>query len=631
MQIGQSSIRRILIACVMMAALLPIMSTVHPAQAGGVVTNCSSDSQFSSLLAGGGTITFNCGTALINLSSPKTINANTTIDGGGQITLSGQDVRQLFYVNSGASLTLRNIVLTNAYSSGDGGAIYNSFGIVTLANSTIRNSKAGASGGAIVSYGVLTITDSLLENNQALNGGAVYPRWSGSQTTIINSVLRGNKATDTTDGWGGALLAWDGAPVTFKDSVIDNNTAREGGGIYNFANSVLTMTNSFLSGNSATNGGGVLNYGTVTLTGATLSGNSAQYGGGMLNYSTATLTNVTLSGNTATLWNGGGVDNAGIVTMTNVTLVGNTAAYGGGLLNVGTATLTNATLSGNSATQGGALHNYDGTSTLTHVTFSGNKANTNGGVIYLYAGSVNVKNSIVANSLSGGNCSGSITNDGFNLSSDNTCSFGPGRDNVDVMLGPLADNGGPTLTHKPQAGSPAIDLITIGCPPPATDQRGARRPFNGRCDAGAVEYGSPVVVVGLPVVLKNYFSYFEGPDEVEPNNSLTQANGALHSGRAYHGHPSQSSTDPSDYFSIYLATTGNLNATVTNFYADGDLVLRNSAGTILTRWGGSGNKPLTMVVTATGLPSAWYYIQVYVDTSKPVTPNQAYTLTATYP
>ena len=44
-----------------------------------------------------------------------------------------------------------------------------------------------------------------------------------------------------TDGWGGAVLAWDGAPVTIERSDISGNLARVGGGIYNFANSVLML------------------------------------------------------------------------------------------------------------------------------------------------------------------------------------------------------------------------------------------------------------------------------------------------------------------------------------------------------------------------------------------------------
>jgi len=58
------------------------------------------------------------------------------------------------------------------------------------------------------------------------------------------------------------------------------------------------------------------------------------------------------------------------------------------------------------------------------------------------------------------------------------------------LLGPLADNGGPTLTHALLPGSPAIDS---GDPsivdPAANDQRGAgfSRVANGRIDMGAFE------------------------------------------------------------------------------------------------------------------------------------------------
>ena len=58
----------------------------------------------------------------------------------------------------------------------------------------------------------------------------------------------------------------------------------------------------------------------------------------------------------------------------------------------------------------------------------------------------------------------------------------------DAKLGALADNGGPTKTHLPQAGSPLIDA---GDPafaaPPSTDQRGYARVYNSRIDVGAVE------------------------------------------------------------------------------------------------------------------------------------------------
>ena len=65
----------------------------------------------------------------------------------------------------------------------------------------------------------------------------------------------------------------------------------------------------------------------------------------------------------------------------------------------------------------------------------------------------------------------------------------PGRQRPDRrrrLLGPLADNGGPTLTHALLAGSPAIDAAdAAACP--ATDQRGVVRPRDAGCDVGAFE------------------------------------------------------------------------------------------------------------------------------------------------
>src|SRR6266536_3020462 len=116
----QSSRPRCLLACALVAALLLVSGALPVRASGGVVADCSSDAQFSSLLTTGGTISFNCGSGphTIPISSEKSINLNTTIDGGGTITLDGQNAHRLFDV--GATLTLRNIVLTRAHFNGDG-------------------------------------------------------------------------------------------------------------------------------------------------------------------------------------------------------------------------------------------------------------------------------------------------------------------------------------------------------------------------------------------------------------------------------------------------------------------------------------------------------------------------------
>jgi hypothetical protein len=116
-----------------------------------------------------------------------------------------------------------------------------------------------------------------------------------------------------------------------------------------------------------------------------------------------------------------------------------------------------------------------------------------------------VKNTIVANSAGGANCLkspsgyGNITSEGFNLSSDETCVAYFTRpsdwNSADSYLGPLADNGGPTLTHLPMPPSKAIEGGSV-CPSP--DQRGVTRPQGSACDIGAVEVTSADIATPMP-------------------------------------------------------------------------------------------------------------------------------------
>ncbi len=70
----------------------------------------------------------------------------------------------------------------------------------------------------------------------------------------------------------------------------------------------------------------------------------------------------------------------------------------------------------------------------------------------------------------------------------------------ELLLGPLADNGGPTMTRALRPGSPAIDAgVAADCPD--TDQRGRPRPIDGdgdgvaTCDAGAYELNPRAVEI----------------------------------------------------------------------------------------------------------------------------------------
>jgi hypothetical protein len=261
-----------------------------------------------------------------------------------------------------------------------------------------------------------------------------------------------------------------------------------------------------VSGNSVESvGGGIANYGTLTLTHSTVSGNTGYQGGGIVNYSfgTLTLTHSTVSGNSAE-YDGGGILNGGTLTLTDSTVSGNSVeSVGGGIANDGgTLTLTDSTVSGNTAGQGGGIVNYSfGTLTLTHSTVSGNTAGASGGG----GGIFNYGTLTLTNTLVDDDCFGE-TNDvsgGGNLeSSGDTCGFDQPTDQVNVTaeqlaLGPLQDNGGPTMTHALGAGSVAIDVIPeADCAdadeqPLTTDQRGEPRPAGTtepkKCDVGAFE------------------------------------------------------------------------------------------------------------------------------------------------
>jgi len=99
----------------------------------------------------------------------------------------------------------------------------------------------------------------------------------------------------------------------------------------------------------------------------------------------------------------------------------------------------------------------------------------------------------MTNSVVDGDCLLDIVSNGYNVESPgDTCNFGQPTDQVNVTaeqlnLGPLQDNGGPTMTHAPLAGSVAIDRIPEGDCAVDADQRYVSRPRGDGCEVGAVE------------------------------------------------------------------------------------------------------------------------------------------------
>jgi CSLREA domain-containing protein len=182
-----------------------------------------------------------------------------TIDGGGTVTIDGDDLYQMFEVNSPATLVLTGLVLTDASTTGSGAAINNE-SVTDVLESTITSSSADDTGGAIYNTGSLTLVDSTVSGNSASDDGGGIENDEG-EMFISGSTISGNTAGD--DGGG---IDNDDGPVVIVNSTISGNTANgESGGIENEGPAgELTVINSTITRNrdfDATDGlaGGIRN------------------------------------------------------------------------------------------------------------------------------------------------------------------------------------------------------------------------------------------------------------------------------------------------------------------------------------------------------------------------------------
>jgi hypothetical protein len=258
----------------------------------------------------------------------------------------------------------------------------------------------------------------------------------------------------------------------------------------------LTIENGYAPATSGA-GGGILNYGSLTVNACTIAnnyvaGSDSALGGGIYNNDILTVTNSTIANNTAHGMNGGGWG-GGIFNDRNTTPHGPPGHYLPSIV-----TITNSTIADNTTNIGGGIFNYSGYSgsptevTISNSTITGNTTDWYDGGIH--GDILNMRNTILAgNSLRGGesDLDGTLTSSGYNLFGSTSGGSGYAATdllNVNPLLGPLQNNGGPTETLALMAGSPARDA---GDPnftgPPYTDQRGQPRVVNGRVDIGAYE------------------------------------------------------------------------------------------------------------------------------------------------
>lgn len=455
-----------------------------PARAATLTVTSGADDGAGSLRAAiaaavaGDTIEFSVATVTLT-SAELLIDKSLIIDGGASgvtITRSGAlgtpQFRIFKLVGAENEVTLEGLTISNGYPQ------------EPSVDENGEPSLIVGNGGAVFIEGVsLTVRNSTFSANQATNGGGIYN--DGGTLSVSDSTF--NDHTFPTNG--GAIYNDGGTLSVERSRFIDNNANFGGGAIYNNAGSATLLESTFSANTSNNRGGGIYNVnGTLTVLSSTLNANRVS------------------SAESSSIGGGGLYSEGGVLTVTNSTLSGNEVEN------------TSILEGGNG--DGGAIFNTGSTLSLINSTLSNNSATHSGGGIYTFndtSGSLTLANTIVASNTGElGNDvynSGLLTAIGKNIVQQAVVGRGvlvgsTNIRNVDPKLGPLADNGGPTLTHLPSIAeaSPAIDAgvddvaLAPDGTPLSTDQRGEVRNSGERVDIGAVE----VEVIDTPITFVSY-------------------------------------------------------------------------------------------------------------------------------
>jgi beta-glucanase (GH16 family) len=364
----------------------------------------------------------------IRLNCPETVTVQNTADNGaGSLRKALASVCVGGTIDFSAALAGQTITLSSPLTLGKNVTMDASAapGLTVSGNNSVRVFEVSANTNATVKY--LNVKNGY---GWQLGGGILN---NGSLTLDHVNVTDNNMATNAGDYWQG------------------------GGGIYNGQNSTLNLTDSTVSNNHAAwSGGGVYGFfnSTVTILRSTISGNiSNDVGGGIRSLGNFTITDSTISGNTATGWHGGAIFHTdGNMTITSSTIANNIGpSYAPSQIFIGSFNAAVPTLA------------------LTNTLITGNQ-------------------SYACDHWTGANA---LTSGGHNLVQDTTCNASGTPDATDIittnaLIGALADNGGPSLTHALLPGSPAINAgDDAACS--ATDQRGIARPQGAHCDIGSYE------------------------------------------------------------------------------------------------------------------------------------------------
>lgn len=363
--------------------------------------------------------------------------------------------------------------------------------IITSAGARIFHTAAG----------IISITGLIIGQGIDTTGGALF-----NETTLtLSNVKVASSQADT----GGGI--YNNATITMTDCVVQDCGANvdDGGGIYN-SGTIYALRVDVINCLATNNGGGVWNSGTFEPQGVIVFPNSVPAmggnvtvnesgvdGGGFWNSGTLVLSDMTIDDNTADSTLGSGIyDDFGSVQVTRTVISNGTGIAIFSFF--GTVSVDNSTISGNTDA---AIYNSLGACDVNHSTLTKNFY----GVIQDIGSVFYMQNTILAGNtifdldtdppdfISNGNNLFGVLVNGIAAGPDDQF----GLSFVDLVIGPLQDNGGPTFTHALLGGSPARDA---GNPvsAPATDQRGEPRIMGPQMDIGAFEAGCLVFTGTLP-------------------------------------------------------------------------------------------------------------------------------------
>jgi hypothetical protein len=406
--------------------------------------------------------------------------------------------------------------------------------------------QAASGGGLCVATGSVTVTDTAFEDNTAGSagyGGAIANDGAGT-LTVAGSTFTGNSATQYY-GEGGAIDNAGGGKLVVTDSTFTDNVASLEGGAIDSGDrgtGILSVADSSFVDNKATGAGGAIDngdrggHGTATVADSTFESNSSGAGGGAIDNGAGTGRGwLTISDSTF-------ADNATGTAAKNGHGSGG-AIDNGDYLGIGITVVTSSTFDDNSS---------PGYPTLSNGQHGKNPAST-----------LALEADILGGAPAGSKqCHGKLTDDGYNVSDDASCSFTKGTSvsaspSLDAYLGALGADGGRTETiplqasyAAPSSGDPAYGTVArsvdtlkiVGSTIKKTsvticstrDQRGDSREAPG-CNMGAwggwstvgltASASTPVVAQAITYTAKvsTGESSFSGPVDFELNSAGTEA------------------------------------------------------------------------------------------------------------